>query len=259
MLLTIVPDRRPQDALHLLGSERAQASGIEWVLEPDLEGWHDGAELRVEEMPEIPGMHGTFWPDEVLMGARVLTIPGYVQVRGEAGSSLGLAAARNRLLGLVGEPLTIQVIDEAGPLQVSGYLAAPPILQRRVARRRFGFSLVVRCPDPLKYGPLVHHRHTVGETSLELENSGTGDVAFVVSAATRIRSLLVELGQNRVEWIGDATGLVLDLADGRPLAPSGSETGYLVSADAVRVPPGVHALRVVADAPVTVSIRPGWK
>lgn len=237
--------------------------GEVWGLEKEGldDGWYSSAEPRIESMPDRPGVDGTFWPEESLLTSRTVPIRGFHSVDGHglgSGSTLSVAQARDLIASFAGTAVRVIVEDAAGLREVTGYVSARPMV-RRINERQTAFSIIVTCPDPLKYGPAVEYQRPSGTGVLELENVGTGDVAFTVSAATRIRSLSVRHAGRTVSWAGDSVGLLLDLADGRPLAPNGSETGYLVSADDIRVPPGRHPVTITADAPVTVTLRPGWK
>lgn len=221
-----------------------------------LSGWFDSVDPRVEEMPDLPGQHGSFWPEEVLLASRILTIRGFhARVKGES-STLAVARIRDLITSLIGVALRIRVHDAAGPREVTGYIASK-IPLTRVTERGTKFSLIITCPDPLKYGDPVHY--PAGEGALTIENTGTGEVAFTISTTSPITSLDVRYGTDRVTWAGSSNGLVLDLADGRPLNLDGFETGYLIAADAIRIPQGQHQVSITADAPLTLTLRPGWK
>lgn len=233
--------------------------GMVAALEYDgLDGWHEGIDPKYEDPGEMPSQAGAFWPEKVFLASRLVTIRGFVALLGDGGSTVSLAAARDGVAALVGRALRVSVHDESGFREVTGYLPSRTT-HTRVSGAAFKFTLIIQCPDPLKYGLAVTHVLAAGLHELELENTGTGDVAFTVSTGALITSLDVQYGGNRVTWGGNSNGLVLDLADGRPLNPAGNETGSLVAADLIRIPSGRHTVTVTADAPVTVTLRPGWK
>lgn len=261
MRVTVTPSNHPEwgftlsDASHL---NRMVRHGVAWILAKDdgLEGWYESADTRVDSMPDLPGVDGQFWPEQVLLTARTLAIRGYVFAVDGRASSVSVALARDRIAALVGEPLTVTVEDPSGVREVTGYVSGRTA-PNRMTELGFPFSIVVTCPDPLKYGG--HVNTVAGDGVVVLENAGTGPVAFTVSTDQRITQLQVEFQGRKVSWWGDSLGLVLDLADGRPLSGDGVETGQLLSADEIRVPVGRHEVSVLADAPVMVSLRPGWR
>ncbi|WP_156027436.1 hypothetical protein [Mycetocola saprophilus] len=221
-----------------------------------LEGWYSPASTRVDDQPDLPHLHGTYWPEAVYLSNRVLTIRGFHAAGIGSGSSLSAARLRDRVAALVGEVVMVTVDDPAGPRHVTGYVADAPGIDR-LSERRSKFSLVISCPDPLKYGPRVDY--SVSGASVLVLNSGTGPVAPVLTVSSRVTVVDVQLGGSRVRWSGAADSLLLDLGDGRPLGPDGQETGVLIYADALRVPPGEHRLTVTCDGSLTVSVRSGWK
>lgn len=228
------------------------------ALEKDgLDGWYESVDPRVDDMPELPGQHGSFWPEEVLLASRVLTIRGFHYGMVGRSSTLAVARFRDLVASLVGVALRVAVEDAAGMREVTGYISSQ-VPMTLLTERGTKFSLIIMCPDPLKYGQAV--AYPAGGGVVSLENVGTGDVAFTVSTQSRIKSLQVQYSGSRFVWEGDSKdGLFVDLADGRPVDAAGAEVGFLVDADPIRVPPGRHSVSVVADVPVTVTLRPGWK
>lgn len=229
--------------------------GEMFILRRDgLQGWFESAESRGEEMPGLPGTSGQFWPEEVFTNGRVLTVRGTHISQGNA-STLSTARFRDSLAALVGQSLSMWVADSAGSREVSGFVSGRVNTVHRTETVT-DFSLIITCPDPLKYGQPVTYQ---GPGLLPVENIGTGDVPLVVSTPDRVTRIYLELAGRRVEWQGDAEGLVLDLSDGVPRDSHGDEVGVLVWADLLRVPPGQHELQVESDAVVTLTVRPGWK
>jgi hypothetical protein len=105
------------------------------------------------EAPEIIGGDRSYAPDEILLSSRLLTIRGFYRAGREA-SSIGTARFEDQLAALVGEWLQITIEDSAGVRTAEGFVSAIPV-NTRVNEWTVKFSLIVLCPDPLKYGPTV--------------------------------------------------------------------------------------------------------
>ena len=218
-----------------------------------LHGWKNGVEPRYEA-PEIPGGDGNYAPDEINLAARLLTIRGFRRVFSPA-STVGLAAFEDFLASLVGEWLTITVEDAAGPRTVSGFVSAIPV-NDRVSEWTVKFTLIVLCPDPLKYGSPVPFLAPTG--TVLVSNAGTGRVFPRLEVTGPVTVVDVQVPGRRVRWVGDANGLLLDFADAFPLS-GGVEVGTLVHAGLFRIPPGTTAIAVTTDGDLTIGVAPGWK
>lgn len=255
--MTITPVTRPGQAFSLVDGSGLNAwpkSGEVFGLERDgLDGWKNGVAPRFEA-PEIPGQDGSYIPDEVLLASRVLTIRGFYVARKPA-SSLGVTAFDDLLASLVGEWLVITVHDAAGPRTVEGFVSAIPV-NARISEHRLKFTLVILCPDPLKYGPEI--AYPAAGPSVSVENAGTGSVFPRFVVAGPVRYLDVRALGRRVRWVGAATGLTLDFRDGFPLS-GGVEVGSMPFAEVFRVPPGRTQIAVDSDGAVTIGVSPGWK
>lgn len=237
-------------------------------LEQDgLEGWYEPADLRIDDIPDIPGVHGSYWPEEVLLTSRILTIRGFMHVIDGRASSVTVGLGRDRLAGMIGQRVRIAVEDATGAREVEGYLSAPPSIRHRT-ERGIRFSLIFTCPDPVKYGATVTER-ALG--TVATHNTGTAPVAPFVHVEGRIQRLTItqdvtdawgQVVEHRFEWQGNSEGLHLDLAEGVPLDSEGYETGQLITADVIRVPPGNGSLRFsrspIAGTTPTVTYRHGW-
>lgn len=255
MRVTIQPKHSPEfvlvDFTHLNTHEVA---GDLHILQ-SLEGWFESVNPRIEAQPDVPGVDGMFWPEESFLSGRIVTIRGTHAV-GDRSSTLSAASFRDRLASMAGQPVSVHVADASGRREVSGYVASAVRVTHRTERVT-GFTIIVSCPDPLKYGSPVNY--AAGTGVLSVENTGTGDVAPVATALGRVTNVRVARGSQVVEWQGDSEGLVLDIADGVPRNLAGEETGVMVWADPLRVPPGVHELTVISNAELTLTVRPGWK
>lgn len=257
MRITVTPVSRPQDAFTLVdGSWLNQwpVDGTVCGLQRDgLDGWKNGVEPRYEA-PEIPGGDGNYAPDEINLAARLLTIRGFKRIFSPA-STVALAAFEDLLAALVGEWLTITVEDAAGARTVSGFVSAIPV-NDRVSEWTVKFTLIVLCPDPLKYGQLTRFPAPAG--AVVVSNAGTGRVFPVLEVTGPVTTVDVQVPGRRVRWVGVADGLALDFADAFPLS-GGVEVGTLVDAELFRLPPGQTTISVATDGDLTIGVAPGWK
>lgn len=262
MRVTVTPVSRPGDALVLVDGSPLNAWPIRGEvvgLEKDgLEGWTESVVPRVD-LSQIPQQNGSYWPGLVLMSSRILTIRGFHRAFRSGSSTLAVARFRDLLASLVGEELEIEVEDAAGPRWVSG------ILTDQVAATHKNnittmFSLIVTCPDPVKYGLPVATPASGGVA--RVENLGTADVWPVFDVAGSVTLVRATLGGRVLEWQGSSTGLHIDARDGVPLTPAGAEIGVLTHDDLFQVEPGVSDIQVTttpAGRSVTVTVRSGWK
>ena len=261
MRVSVDIEGAPHLSMVLVGSAALNSPSIRGdycVLEEmpkGLEGWFEPADLQSVDVSALPQQHGTFWPESLWQSSRKLTIRGWHYASPSESSSVSAAEFRDKLAALVGTVGTVTVEDSSGVRTVTGYFPVNPVITHTDTFLT-DFSLIMTCPDPLKYGPPAQYS---GTGPIVVENSGTGDVPFTVSASQRVTTLTVSCGGRTLEWTGNSLGLVLDTADGRPLSPSGVEVGYLVQADPVRIPPGSQTVQVTANVPVTLTVRSGWK
>lgn len=257
MRVTVTPSQRPRDAFTLIDGSplnsydpRAEVIGLD---RGGLDGWKNGVAPRYEA-PEVVGGDGSYAPDEILLSSRVLTIRGFYRA-GELASSVAAAHFEDRLAALLGEWLHVTVEDAAGIRAVEGFVSAIPV-NERIEDSLVRFTLIILCPDPLKYGPAVWVPAAPGMVAVE--NAGTGRVfpRFAVTGA--LTYLDVQVPGYRVRWQGDAVDLALDLRDALPLS-HGQETGVLVHAEVFRLPPGRTTITVATDGALQIGVAPGWK
>lgn len=224
----------------------------EWaVTDAGLEGWYGTTDPRAS-LQAIPQQRGAYWPSFVLPSHRVFTIHGEVWCR----STVEQASARARINNLAFRDLTVCVEDGGGPLTVTGFISSDPDPTIHWSELYATFSLIITAPDPTKYGVPV--ATPVLNESAVVENIGNAEVWPVFSTPDPVSSLTASLDGRSFTWEGGADGLELDSATGIPLS-AGAVSGVLVEDDLFTIPPGQHALTVVSDATVTVTVRSGWK
>lgn len=222
-----------------------------------LDGWYDSADPRMGEPVENPAADGAFWPEEIRMRARVLTVRGFYSTFGSSASEITLGAARDVVSDFVGSPLRVTVSDEVGDRFVTGYVASRVVFER-ISDYAFYFTLIIQCPDPVKYGPPMLVEVPAGAATVDIENNGRAFVSPVYQARSAIPSLLVEGGGARFEWSGASALLTLDLLEGVPRNSAGTVVGTVVRGEAIRVPPGKSTLKVTASKAGYLTLRAGW-
>ena len=257
MRITVTPSQRPRDAFALIDGSplntydpRVEVIGLE---RGGLDGWKNGVAPRYEA-PDVVGGDGSYAPHEILLSSRLLTVRGFYRA-GELASSIGAARFEDQLAALLGEWLQVTVEDAAGIRAVEGFVSAIPV-NERVTDTLVRFTLIILCPDPLKYGPTVWTPAAPG--AVVVHNAGTGRVFPRLAVTGAVTYLDVQVPGYRVRWEGDAVDLALDLRDALPLS-DGQETGVLVHAEVFRLPPGRTTLTVASDGELQIGVAPGWK
>lgn len=257
MRVTVTPIHRPEAEFALVDGSSLNTYPIQgeiYGLERNgLDGWKNGVSPRYDA-PEIPGEDGNYAPDVINLSARLLTIRGFYAAHPPA-SSLGAARFEDLLASLVGEWLFVTIEDAAGIRTVEGFVSAIPV-NTRVSERKVKFTLIILCPDPLKYGQTVSF--PVTGSSVTVSNAGTGRVFPRLNVTGPVTVVDVQVPGYRVRWVGDTVGLVLDFRDAFPLS-GGVETGTLVWSQVFRLPTGETTIAVESDGDLQIGVTPGWK
>lgn len=221
-----------------------------WIDRDGIEGLDDPPAPRGQAEP-IPNLHGAYWPARLLVASRILTIRGWHSART---SSLAAIEAREQLAALTNKPLTILAQTAAGNRWLTGFIASQPTVRARDAYKT-AFTLIIECPDPLKYGDTVTF---TGPGSVTVENTGREATWPVIRATGQVTSLRVSDGDRIVRWTGNRTGLTIDTFHGHATSGNTDVTSGLLDDDFFPIPPGRHELTVTADAPITIEVRPAW-
>lgn len=249
--MTSVTVQSDVDSLRFDGFTRYQLlsrKGEVWGLE-GMDGW-DGTPAPRESPADIPQSDGAYMPSRLTVGSRVLTIRCLVKTL----DSLAASMVRDRVCDLMTRTLTVTVTDPSGMRQCSGYLSADPATTMVFWGQAVSFSLIVTCPDPLKYGRLiVCQPDPAGD--LSAANPGTLPAWPHARVEGPVRQLSLSQGGRRVVWAGEADGLDLDFRDMMPSA------GDLVRDQAFRLPPGSSIVQytVSLGARLILTFRPAWR
>lgn len=295
MKITIGPISDPADRVTLVDGwatnnpHISQFKGDVYGLEENgLDGWFDSIKPRVD-ISERPGNDGAYWPARSLLSPRIVTIRGFMY-RSLGASVLDVARFRDRLNAWLTQPLEIVVDADNGLRRVTGVLS-DQIIQHVSKRDRYvRFSLIVTCPDPLKYGAEVRYAFPPETTLLQagwyatevwVENVGTAPTWPVFTFPPKVAAFEV-WDNNRGQGKHILWGLIddeppaydfrirFDSQDGyvTPLHNPGHLIGQVVTDDFQAIQPGRTYLHVEfsteggfaefdpTDAAVT--IRPAW-
>lgn len=237
----------PDDTLALNGL-RPMNHGPLWITGDGISGWY-GAQGAREQATDIPQQDGAYWPSRLTAGGRTVTI----NAAAVCMSGIQLAALRDRLNALACQPLTLTIEDAHGIRSADCWLADDTDPIPLPTEQAAAFTLVLYCPDPLKYGPPVTYPASGGV--IRVRNEGNAPTWPSVAVSGHATSLRLTLGDGEVRWQGDADGLTLDFHD---MIPS---SGTIVHDLAFRIPPGASAVTATVDAGATVSmtVRPAWR
>ncbi|MBW3077685.1 phage tail family protein [Bifidobacterium simiiventris] len=219
-----------------------------WITNKGVTGLFGTPKPR-ESGVDMPQSDGAYWPSRLTAGGRTIELPCAMT----CASSIELAALRDRLNSLMCKPLDILVESSGREWLMRGWLADDPdytILSREQVAE---FTLIVYCPDPLKYGRPVAYSPVDGR--IAVDNPGMMPVWPRITVKGRVTSLSLSMSAHTVTWTGNANGLTLDFRD---LIPS---SGALSADDAFRIPPGRSTVTVSASAGATVSmeVTPAWR
>lgn len=112
-----------------------------------LEGWYESPAPRAEAITR-PQADGAYAPWRLLVGARVVTLVFHHRAQ----DPVGARGAFDRVMGLVKQWVRIAVREPGGlgVKHVRGFISEQPEIVRH-DERTHTFTVIVTCPDPLKY------------------------------------------------------------------------------------------------------------
>lgn len=235
------------DTLVLHDMTHRQEGGL-WLTDQGIQGWWGAVKPREEGVP-IPQQDGCYMPARLTSGGRTVTVNGACV----ASSSVDMGVLRDRINDLMNRPLTLMVSDSMGERHAACWLADDPEPGMWVGEQVFTFTLVLFCPDPLKYGREVSFAPSL--PWLEVENAGLAASWPRVRVDGPVSMLRVRCDEGMVEWHGDAAGLDLDFADMQP------SSGRVTIGRPWRVRPGTGRYWVDMDGAgdMRMIVRPAWR
>ncbi len=212
-------------------------------------GWYESLTVKESGIGR-PQDDGDYWPSRFTLDKRVVTIRAHI-VQHEGSSTLELERFNDICNAMAGQRLTLIVEDVLGRRTSECYLSS-----QTTWKSHLGFTnltVIVTCPDPLKYGEPVSFAESGG--LIRCRNEGTAPTWPIFHVSGHVTSLSLSMGESQVKWEGDENGLSIDFRD---MTPSG---GRIVVDLPFRIPPGSASVNVTASpgANVTMTIRPAWR
>lgn len=212
-----------------------------------LDGWYSAPD-PIQEGELLPLSRGSTWPLRLSSGPRVVT----VRLVAECSSSIDASRLCDDIGALFGKRLKLTVHDASGPRSAECYMSASPEVSLLSGGRHVEASIILTCPDPMKYG---------AESSVPL--SGGAFSAVVGGNAPTFPSFRFEgpctsfelsFDGRTVSWAGEGP-VEIDLRD---CAPS---TGRVVSDDGFEIGPGRTVVSCSAHGATgaTMTFRPAWR
>lgn len=244
MRVTVASD---VDTIVMHDLSHRQRGGL-WITDKGFQGWWGAVKPR-EEGVDIPQQDGCYTPALLTAGGRTVTVHGACVV----GSSVHMAALRDRICDLACRRLTLTVEDAAGVRSSACWLADDPEPSMWAGEHVFEFTLVLYCPDPLKYGPEACFEGVSG--LVVVENSGRVPTWPRIRVSGGVTSLSLVSGMGRVDWVGGADVLDLDFSDMMP------SSGRVTVNRPFRVGPGAERLRCSMSGAgrMDLFVRPAWR
>lgn len=211
----------------------------------ELDGWNDGAPVRVESA-ERPGQHGDF-DLPVTRGPRLVTMSGWCR----AYSPEKLRHFSNQLTGLLADGQTGRlVVDEWGEAQWADVrLFGDPRFRRRGGSGYADWSLKLRAPDPQKFGDV--REFPAGQPAVHFGNFPSAPV-LEVTGPTPAGGYTVTgpAGKTFVVTQGLAAGQKhrIDMATGRVYRDGALQLGVVSNGGTWVIPPGLPGVTHTVSA-----------
>lgn len=217
-----------------------------FLLEDGVDGWFGTPAPREDPISRLMS-DGDYMPAVLTQGSRIVTLHGY----GAFDSTIECARFVDLLNSLVCQNVTLICEDAHGRRQATGFISDDPTPELESDEMSVKFTLIVTCPDPLKYGTPRSYTPSGGWCMVANEgNVGSYPVVHVEGPVTR---LMLAYDAQQVNWVGSAETLDIDFRDMQPTS------GSIVLDNAFPIPPGRSALAVTSDGEVTVTVRPAWR
>lgn len=235
------------DLMRFDGCTRYQQSDAKWGIE-GIDGW-DGTPAVRESPVARPQADGSYMPSRLTTDHRVVTLRCFVK----CSSSLETASLKDRVSDLMARSLKVSVEEPTGTREVTGFLSGDPASTMAFWDQALRFSLIITCPDPLKYGPALKYE---GDGSgVVAANPGMLPVWPSVRADGMVKDLSLTYAGHQVVWSGASEGMSLDFADMEP------SSGTIIKDDAFRLPRGESIIHysITAGATLRLMVRPAWR
>lgn len=216
------------------------------LLEDGVSGWFGTPAPREDPISRLMS-DGDYLPDMLTQGSRIVTLHGYAFFD----TTIECAAFVDLVNSFLCQRVTVICDDAHGRRMVRGYISDDPSPELYSDEISLRFTLIITCPDPLKYGE--PHRFTPSGGFVMVTNEGNVGTYPIVHVDGPVTRLMLALGQQQVNWTGEAEELDIDFRDMQPSA------GAVVLDNAFTIPPGRSALSVTSDGRVTVTVKSAWR
>lgn len=123
-----------------------------WWLGSGLVGWYDGVANRIEAV-DVPGQHGSFTPQQVLLSGRHMTFECAIEFSTSAEAEASGVDWLASLSAMEGFDFSV---TDAGSTKYARCWIEPGqvVLSKRISEKVWKYSIPLFAPDPLKYGEL---------------------------------------------------------------------------------------------------------
>ncbi|PLS31632.1 hypothetical protein Uis1B_0624 [Bifidobacterium margollesii] len=221
---------------------------VPWLLKDGIDGWYNTPGLK-SDVVDRPNGDGAYRPNFLWQSKRVVTIDGAVVPRSSA-SEIGF---HDRINDLVGRHLTLQVHDSSGVRQAQCHVQDDTSIIVRADSYVMRFTIILCCPDPLRYSPPVVY-HAAGG-SVRVENAGNMPTWPSIHVTGPASSLTLGLNGRKLTWNGTAPdGVDIDTRD------MIASVGTLGSEDGFMIPPGQSTATASGTyRGVALSVRSAWR
>lgn len=250
------------------------------VVQGGLDGVWGGVDMRAEET-DNPSGPGLLYPGVVQPGGRYLTV---VFAHWATDSALAEMQARDRIAGLLGRDLTVQLDGPLGLRTVTGFIKSKPEFTH-YDYETCTCGIVIVCPDPHWYGLPVSVAGEWGAGSdgglayplyggsglLEYSGTRVANRVWVPNAGLRgswptlrvvgaVSWARFSCGRQVVELRQQVDDLTVESRSGTASSGGVDVTGFLTRDDFFEIPAGGAWVSFQASAPVgfSVEVAPAW-
>lgn len=234
----------------VMGDGRHEKSGY-FISDKMIEGWYGGSGMKTE-LVDNPTADGAFIPARILQSKRVVTIYG----RTFPDSSIDEFSLIDRLNNLIGRKLRLAVIDSSGWRETTAVISDDESIIVTPLAEYNDFTLILDCPDPLKYSPPKEYENANG--SILVENNGLMPSWPKLRVDGTASKVTVGFNGSTLVWAFDSTEDKNAELDFSTMIP---QAGHVTVGAGFQIPPGRHRISVTTegDARVTLSVRSAWR
>lgn len=208
------------------------------------DGWTGSPAPRESPIARVQTT-GDYFPPRLTQGARTVTF----EVLGVFESELEARNKMGHVLSFLGEKVTLRVEDQDTVRSVVGYISDDPRFTLLENGRVLRFSIVLTCPDPLKYEDAQVFKTALG--AAEVLNRGNAPTWPVIKVTGNVTDLTVSCGSQQVKWTGNANGLTIDFKTMK------ASSGTLTLDNAFQIMPGWNLVKSSRD--VTILVASAWR